>query len=572
MNLPKKLGLFLALLIWCALSMVFYWNIHLYYSTGNKEEKGKIAGLERGVKFFPFNDHVFYELGKTYFDMGLKNLQDRDAGGVYLAKAVQNLKKSVMINPASPYGHFFLGQSLLNLSLVSSRENTEFVGEFRKAAELAGEDSQIFKEVGTLFLSRWPQLSEQDRNMTTEILQKITGRIDHDQLVRLLSIWALNVTDYSVIEKIFPENARIYRQYAEFLGERSLSLEERHTYLAKAEQLEFSQAKQDYETGENLLLRYRTQGATDRLSSALSLLQGIRFYQTIGSKDLISNGEYQEILKMTLLDLAKARIEGGTQLSEISDYLRRYLTLEDRPPKVAELETYLRDRKILPARLDRSFDDLPRLAFELLLLFKQSKYREIVTFGRDLGRSLVIVPQDKKKEYINILLLIGDSQQKIDFLYDADDFYQKALDVDPNNLGALLRVRQNCSRLNEEKRSAEVDKVIEKVVTPKFVDLQNASLNKGELFSRPLVFDGRKIALDLHFMTGADNERPLLAVFFNHRVVWEAYLKNDMISLTLDTEAGENELQIFSVNRSVALVKFIYSPGEGDRNSPISRR
>jgi hypothetical protein len=572
MNSLKNLGLLLALLIWGVLSMIFYWNVHLYYSSENKEETAKIAILEREVKFFPFNDLVFYELGKTYFDMGLRNLQDRDTGGVYLKKAVKNLKKSIMINPASPYSHFFLGQSLRDLALVSPRENAEYADEFRKAAELAGEDSQISREVGTLFLSRWSGLSEQDRNMTLGILQKAVRRNDYNQLARLLSIWELNVKDYSVIESILPQDARLYRRYAAFLGEKSLSLEERHKYLAKAEELEFSQAKQDYESGEALLFRYRTEVATGRLSSALNLLQGIRFYQSLSSKDPISNSGYQDVLKMTLLDLAKARVEGGARLNDILDYLRRYLALEDRQTKIAELEAYLRDGKVLPARLERSFDDLSRLAFELLLLFRQTKYREIVTFGRDLGRSLVIVPPDKKKDYINILLLIGDSQQKIDFLYDANDFYQKALEVDPNNVDALLKIRQNYGRLNEEKKSAEIDKVIENIVTPKVLDLQNVSLSKGELFLRPLAFEGRKIVLDLHVMTGLDEGKPLLAVFFNNRIVWEDYLKNDVISLSLDTAIGENELQILPVNRGVSLVKLTYSLNEGNENLPTLRR
>jgi tetratricopeptide (TPR) repeat protein len=277
-------------------------------------------------------------------------------------------------------------------------------------------------------------------------------------------------------------------------------------------------------------------------------------------------------MKATLLALVKTRIEEGTGLSEILDHLYEYLALEDRASKVAEIETLLRDRKLLPAKFDQSFDDLSRLAFELRLQFSQSRYREIVNFGRDLGKSLVLVPANLTKDYIKILLLIGDSHQKVDFLYDAGDFYQRALEIDPNNLEVLLRLRQNYDRLNEEKKLSEINKTIEKIIAANNLDWASVLLKKGEMFSRSLVFDGRKIILGLQFGRSESGKEPLLAVFFNSRVVWEGYLKDDLISLSLDTEAGENELRILTVNGPVSLAQIGYSISDTDDGSKILRR
>jgi tetratricopeptide (TPR) repeat protein len=568
----KKLGLLLALFFWCALGVMIYWNSHLYYSSLNRDEKAKIARLEEAVKFFPLNDLVFYELGKAYFDLGFKNLHDAGLGEANLQKAVLNLKKSVMINPASSFSHFFLGQALLYLDLISPQKNAKFGAEFRKAVQLAGENMQILREVGALFLSHWPELSEEERNTTSDILNRIVGKIDQNELARLLSIWEMNLKDYSVMDKILPADARLYRQYAEYLGEKSLSLEERLKYLARAEQLEFAKAKEDCQMGEALLSRYQVQSAMRLLNSALSLLRGIRFYQALNSTDLVSSIEYKEVMKATLLALVKTRIEEGTGLSEILDHLYEYLALEDRASKVAEIETLLRDRKLLPAKFDQSFDDLSRLAFELRLQFSQSRYREIVNFGRDLGKSLVLVPANLTKDYIKILLLIGDSHQKVDFLYDAGDFYQRALEIDPNNLEVLLRLRQNYDRLNEEKKLSEINKTIEKIIAANNLDWASVLLKKGEMFSRSLVFDGRKIILGLQFGRSESGKEPLLAVFFNSRVVWEGYLKDDLISLSLDTEAGENELRILTVNGPVSLAQIGYSISDTDDGSKILRR
>lgn len=559
MRTLKKIALLIAIFILGALNIFVYLNSRLYYQASTEEDtKEKIALLERSNKFCPLNDLVFYELGKSYFDLSLMNLGDVAASESSFRKSVQNLKKSILINPASPFSHFYLGQSLLNLDLFSSGRDTIFYDEFRKAAMLAGDDSQIFYEVGRLFLSRWPELSEEDRSFTLDILRKIMAKKDSEKIALILNIWELNAKDYQVMEKTLPGDAQIYRQYAEFLGEKSLSLEERHKYLAQAEILDFARSKREFQSGENQLARFQTQEAFGLFKASQDLLRGIKFYQVLNGKNLISNSEYTELLKSTWLNLAKCRIEERAGLSEVLDYLSQYLGLEDRTAKVDELVAYLRDRGVMPEKFDKSSSDLTRLAFEFLLQFKQTKYREIINFGRELQGSFIVVPEAKKPDYVRILLLVGDSLQKVDFLYDAGDIYQRALEINPNNLGTLLKIRQNYDRLNEEKKLEEINKAIEKLMTPKEIDFKNLLLNKRGIFSRSLVFDGQKVILDLQFQTNEKSGAPLIAVFFNNCVVWEEYLKNGNISLSLETKAGENTLQIMPVNQPVSLTKLTY--------------
>ena len=203
---------------------------------------------------------------------------------------------------------------------------------------------------------------------------------------------------------------------------------------------------------------------------------------------------------------------------------------------------------MIGGRSDYSFNDLPRLAVELLLEFKQSKYREIISFGRELQSSLVVVPVARKSDYVRILLIIGDSLQKVDFLYDAGDIYKKALEIDPNNLATLLRIRQNYDRLNEEGKLGKINKAIEKLEAPREIDFKNLLLNKGTTLSRSLVLDGQKVTLDLQFHNDEKHQPPLISVHFNNDVVWEDYLQNRIASLELETEPGENILQITPVN------------------------
>jgi hypothetical protein len=569
----KKIGFLIAIVILGALDIFVYLNSHLYYRAGREEDaKAKIALLERSNKFCSLNDLVFYELGKSYFDLGLMNLSNAAVSEASFRNSVQNLKKSVLINPASPFSHFYLGQSLLNLDLVNPGRDTEYYDEFRKAAMLAGDDSQIYNEVGRLFLSRWPELSDKDRNFTLDVLRKIMAKKDSKMITLILNIWELNVKDYEVMDKVLPSDAQIYRQYAEFLGEKSLSQEERHEYLAQAELLEFERARREFQSGETQLSPLQAEEALGLFKACQTRLLGIKFYQTLTGKNLIDRNEYDELLKFTWLNLAKCRIERGNELKDVVDELSQYLALEDRADNVDKLASYLRDRGIIPEKIEQNSGDLTRLAFELLLQFKQAKYREIINFGRDLQRSFVVVPEAKKRDYVRILLLVGDSLQKVDFLYDAGDIYQKALEVDADNLETLLRIRQNCGRLNEEKRLEETNRAIEKLETPGEVSFQSASINKGESFSSALVLDGRSVSLDLQFQPDEEGESPLISVFFNGRVVWEEYLKSRVISLTLETNSGKNILQIMPLNRNVMLSTLSYRLNGENTNLIASRR
>ena len=573
MNTLKKIVFFIALIILGALNIFVYLNNHFYYrASGVEDRKGKIALLERSNEFFPLNDLVFYELGKSYFDLGIESFSNVAESESYFRKAVQNLKKGILINPASPYSHFYLGQSLLHLGLLSHGKDAGIINEYRKAVMLAGGNQQIYNEVGREFLSRWSDLSDEERSFTLDVLRKIMAGKDDKERANLMNLWEINVKDYQVMEDVLSSDAPTYRQYAEFLGEKSLSLEERHKYLAQAELLEFERARREYRSGENQLIRFQTREAFGLFKISQDLLRGVKFYQALNNENLIDNNEYSELLRSTLFGLAKCRVEERAGWDDVKDDLRQYIVLEDRTANIDELAAYLRDRGVISEKSDKSSSDISRFAFELLLQFKQNKYREIINFGRDLQGSFMVIPEAKKLDYIRILQLVGDSLQKVDFLYDAGDIYQKALEIDPNNLETLLKIRQNYDRLNEERKLEEINKVIEKLAAPREIDFKNLLISKRETFSRSLVFDGQKVVLSLQFQTDEKSGAALIAVFFNNRVVWEEYLKDGVISLSLVTKAGENRLQIMPVNRPVSLTKIIYGLDNGNINMPMVRR
>jgi len=555
MNNLKKMVLILAVVIVAVVDILIYWDIHLYNKAQEIEDsEKKIIILKKTIDFYPKNYLVFYELGRAYFDLGFDNLSNSAQSIKYLQESIKNFKQSLKINPASYFSHFNLAQSFLYLSYLSASFNTSSQDEFKKAAILAGENSQIFYEVAKVFLSRWPELSDEDKDFTLDIMRKIVGGKDKERFLSLLYFWAMNIKDYNVIEIILPEDPQIYRIYAKFLGEKSLYLEQRQKYLAKAEFLEFEKAKEEFDLGENEYFYFRLQEAFNHFRSCLGILKKLKFYHFLAQNSPIDHSEFNELQKSASLNLVKCQIEKGEKFEEIEKYLQNYLRLENQLSDLGDFESYLKNRDFIGQELEESFSDLDHLYFEILLYYKQGRYREIMRAGRLLEKSYVVIPEDKKDTYMGILNLIGDSYQKIDYIYDAGEFYQRALKVDPDNLESLVRIRRNYERLNADERIREINERIQRILSPREAVIKDVLLKKSRVSSQTLIFDGRKKVIDLHFNPGVKGITPLITVFFNGRLIWEDYLKAEVLSIPVESELGENSLQIEAVNRPVNII------------------
>jgi len=563
----KRVFLLGAIAVIGVASILMYWNVHLCYRAKEKTEnpEKKINILKSANLFYPANDNVFFEMGKSFFDLGMENLDDKTISQDYLQKSVQHFTRSLKINPASYFCHFNLAQSLLYLSYVNSGFEGDPYEEYKKAALLAGHNSQIYFEVGKIFLSLWPKLTEEDRDFAQETLKKILERKDPQMNQAVMHIWEMNVSDYRVMEEMLPEDASIYRMYAQFLGEKSLSKDERQRYLAKAELLEFERAKDEYLSGEGEFQYYRLKEASRSFLSSLRRLERINFYQNLVNQEWINVEEFLELKKSVYLNLAKCTLEEGKDFKQAEGYLRSYLAAEEEVAAVGELESFLRLRGYVKEGFGASFDDLGRLYFQILLSFKQNRYRDIMKVGRLLEQSFVVVPEDKKDEYVKVLQLVGDSYQKVDYIYDAGESFRTALEIDPGNLRTLLRIRQNYERLNEEEKIWEIDEQIERLLTPRKMDLKELEIKRGKRTAYTLVLDGSELFLDLNFRVGEGRGvQPLISVFFNGRIIWEDYLSleegigqeaNAILSLPVKSIVGENSLVVIPLNRSVELIR-----------------
>jgi len=557
----KQIILLTAIAAVGVIDILIYWNIHLYNKAHKLEvSQKKIIALEKKVAF-PDNDLIFYELGKTYFDLGVNNISDINQSRDYLQNSITFFNQSLKINPANYFAHFDLARALLYLSYLWPSKRGYSHDEFKKAAILAGENTQIFFEVAKVFLSRWSRLSREDKDFTLEIMRKVAQSQDKERFKSLLHLWAMNIKDYEVIEKNLPEEAKTYRIYAQFLGEKSLSLEKRQKALAKAELLEFGKAKQEFEAGQQAFFYFKLREASKHFKICLNIISKIKFYQIFAQKHLIDPSEFNKVKKLALLDLAKCQIEQGQEFKKIEPYLSEYLSLENNSSALADFESYLKNRGFIEKELSNNLSDLDRFSFELLLYFKQGRTREIMKAGHLLEKSLIIIPENKKNSYVRILDTIGDSYQKIDYLYDGQAFYQKALELEPNNIETLVRIRQNYEALSAVDKVLQINEKIRSVISPQEIIDRGFTIEKGKRLSKKLIFDGRKKFINLYYESVNSRMPTLISVFFNGHVIWEDYLNEETISLLVKPELGENLLQIEAVNRPVRISKIKWEEG-----------
>ncbi|MHB8095607.1 MAG: tetratricopeptide repeat protein [Candidatus Aminicenantales bacterium] len=558
-----KKALVLALLVLAgAVDVSLYWNTRLFDKAKNAAEDPaeRIRLLEKADRLFPWNDEVHFELGRAYFDLGVNDLTYVGRRNAELQKSARSFARAIRLNPGNLQAHLQSAQTLLYMTYFSIPVSGNYFEEFKKAAQLTGHNSHVFFEVGKILLSRWAVLSSPEKEFTLDILQKMLVHKDPANLQTIFQIWDMNARDYSIMSRILPEDAAVSRAYAQFLGEKSLSLEERRKALAAAERFDYLGARSEFEAGERSAEFFLLPEAIGHFEACLKALDGIRFYQDLGAQNLIDLAEFQDLRRSACLELVKCRVEETRRLDAAEADLDRYLSLEDRMSAIGELEAFLRDRGALPAELSLNVKDLKQMRIQLLLSFKQNRYRDITALAGSLDRSLFMVPESMKPDYEKILLIFGDAFQKLDYIYEAERFYNKALELNPRNLKAQIQSRKSYERLNDGAKALAAGEAILGILSPRERALEGISIPKGEEQAVSMILEGGKVGIRIAFASDPAGPAPLVAVFFNGRIVWEDHPGEGGCRFTADAVTGANSFIIRAVNGTAVPIGVFWEP------------
>jgi hypothetical protein len=559
----RRFLLTVAIVAIAAADIAIYWNYHLYRraARGGAVGEARVAALERARRFFPYNEAVSFELGRARFGVAMDKVEDAAARDAALSAALGDFERSLRLNPASARVQFQYAQALLYRSYFAPGDKTRVYDEYKKAARLTGHNAPTYFEVGRILLSQWPGLGEADRRFALDLLRTVLAQPDKGKLATVLQVWDLSVRDFGVLTGILPESADAWRQYAQFLGEKGLSLEERRSAMARAEGLEFERARREFEQGDRMFRFYRFEDAFNRYQWCLGTLKGIRFYQDLAGERTIEPAEHAALLKATYLSMAKCRLEAGKPFEEALPFLRSYVDAEDEVAVLGDLEAFLRERGLIEESLTAGAKDFRLFAFHLLLAFKQNRYRDVVQVGMDMQRGVLVVPDSSKEDYARILELVGDSYQKLDYIYESNGFYERALAQGSDDLAVLLKLKKNRERLNEEAAVRDADAWIARLLTPE----ENAAaaertVEKGRPFVKQLKFDGSDLAFEIAVRGAEAGRVPLLAVVWNDRVVWEGLVQaGTAVRIDVRSRLGMNSLTLVPVNTPVVVSRIHWS-------------
>ena len=558
----KKVILLILILGIAILDVLIYWNNHLYTKATERTEDltEKIQLLERANKLYSWNDQVYFQLGQVYFEkfiQHMSNLEGEDQSQLYLQESMDSFRRAIELNPAFALSHYGYAQTLDYMSFYSSDILLDPFEEYKKAALLAGSFSEIYMSVAQKYIERWDKLDEEDRSFIIQMMRQSLANDKSSRFLNVLTLWEFGIGDYEVMRAMMPDSPEIYRQYADFLARRSMSLEERQRALMKAEELEFQQARDLHIRALSDFRTYNLSEAESGFRRVLGTLQSIRFYQGLLGQENIDPGEYFELKKSCWLHIVKCRVESAKPLLECEQEYTAYLDAEESMSEIGELKTYLENTGQIDDRLPEQFNDWDRIHIQLKLYFRQNSFQDIMRLGRSLQRALIVVPQEQQQRYIGVLRILGDSFQKSGYMYDAEEFYKRALEVDPDEVNTLKRLVEVYERLNDAIQMRRISQRIARLVTPRNFPL-NRTLTMGKEADIPLTFINGPVILNLHFQDPDGGRAPLVSVAFNDRIFWEDELSLPEILVNLEPIPGKNSLQITVHNRSAQLVRLEY--------------
>jgi hypothetical protein len=324
-----------------------------------------------------------------------------------------------------------------------------------------------------------------------------------------------------------------------------------------AESLDFEYAKHEFKEGEYSFHNGLYAEAFDHFLLSKSALDNIRFFQNLTGHDYIDVTEFNTIHKNSLLRTAQCMLELGKPFSEAKSYYREYIALESDILLLSEVEKDLEKRGFINTDLTADLEDMSKMAFQLFMYSRQNRYRDIIRLGNLLRESYVVVHESKRETYADILQLIGESNHKAGYYYDAEEYYQEALKAAPGRLEVLVLRRLNYAELEKDTEYEAISQQIDTLVTPKVLTTRKRVMEKGRSPNFTLMLDGRKIGLSMFFDVTDDYQKSLLTVYFNERVVWEGFVEKHVI-VPLASKVGINRVRIQAVNRTITLTQLGY--------------
>ena len=247
-------------------------------------------------------------------------------------------------------------------------------------------------------------------------------------------------------------------------------------------------------------------------------------------------------------NLAFLKISKGEELTSVKGELERYLALEDDLDSLEKFIDLLRQRLKSQSFLKLGPEnEFIIFYFETMVAYKKGAYRGVID---KIPNKISIIRENQTKfpeEVAELWRITAESYLKLDYLYDALTYFEKAREIKPEDLKILLGLRKAYERLNREDKWAEISSLIKKIIQIRSERFKPVLLSPQE----PRVFNLLAAEPTINLKITFDFEtsyRPLVAISLNSRVIKEVFLTTPEIEVASPAQVGENKLEITPLN------------------------
>jgi len=487
---------------------------HLFLQLGTGSDLGnKRKLLKMSHYFMPLDHYPSYEYAYTYLEAGARTL-DREL----LTQGIEWFKTSLAANPFYYYSHYYMGKAYYFYHFPGIGFFKDTFAAFKKSALLNDHDPDIVADISKIVLSKWPQVQTEDRLLCLGLLKNAIDRVGDSDFKEIIELWSRESKDPEILRVILKDEKELYGKAARILAGAGGSLQLRWELLAGYEQYLFD------EVGNQMKgLTFVENAAEVELAALLAKLDRIEGYWRLADGRWVPGTDLYDLRA----DLMTKRIGAflANQPKTLSERGRKKLSglalqFVDRTEDYKNLEAL---RTMLDQHNYFDVNDMESQYTRLLIEYRQGNHSKVISAIEELKGQAFLTDGRKRREYLDILLLLVDSLEASKLLSVAANTIHEILGLfpgEPSVIWRLLKVQHVIGQKPEEEAMDAA--LVQKVADSRIFNLKLLSESRQVYF-----LDKPELSISIGSSLAAKlNMNALLRVFVDGAITREIYRRD----------------------------------------------
>lgn len=499
--------------------------------TGRKKTFYKLSH-----RMFPFHHTAAYKYSYVLLESGYKNKNN-----AIILESINWFKKAVSRNPFHYYSHYYLGKSYLFHNYPNSQYFNEAISQFKKAALIRGRNQAIALDTSKILLSMWPLLSDEDKQFCHNLLSQSMTRFLWEDFAGIVEPWWLYAKDKNFLEKLLEKNPVFFYSTAKKLTQLEAPLSLRWEFLVEYEKFILEEVDRQYQS-----LSFQKEYELESLLPLLDNLKTIKAYYRLTGDEMFNLGKYRELKNKILHQVIDTLFEAFSHKKnqtmeherEMNGYIDEYIKGDLPREQVLKFKEYLKKKDFFKP------NDFTSLYFNYLPEFKMGNFGGIISDIEGLKNSITYINEDKKDDYIQLLLLLADSYEASNLLSLAEEILEEIIGMQPDNLDAhfsLLRIRRIFGEDSRYKGKRKEN--IDSLKNSRKFELNPVNIDT-EIEKTVYLVDNNSIEITFDHGLKEQIKTGLLQVFVDGQIKYENYVSHlpEKVPVEIKPGADENEM------------------------------